>query len=105
MAQPFPARSNEPPVLIRTRLPDLIPAEQDEDEELEYDRSDRDGEVVAVFDLLGLDAGRNDEEGGDEEFEVLVHRARGPRTTMSGVGRCQGGYKNEAGALFDPSTR
>ena len=67
-AQLVPARSNESPVLIRTRLADLVSGEQDEDEELEYDRSDRDGEVVTVSDLFGLDAGGDDKEGGDEEF-------------------------------------
>jgi hypothetical protein len=104
-AQLVLARSNESPVPIRTRLADLVPAEQDEDEELEYDRRDRDGQVVAIFDLLGLDAGRNDEEGGDKEFEVLVHRARGSMMTMSDVVRREGEYKDEAGALFSSSTR
>jgi hypothetical protein len=100
-AQPVPARSNESPILVRTRLPDLVSGEQDEDEELEYDRSDRDGEVVAVFDLFGLDGGGDDEEGGDEEFEVLVHRTRGSRPTELGFGGGEGGYEEELTRQLD----
>lgn len=77
-------------------MPDLVSGEQDEDEELEYDRSDRNGEVVTVSDLFGLNGGRNDEEGGDEEFEVLVHRAQGSRTTDLGFGGGESGYEEES---------
>lgn len=70
---------------------------------MEHDRSDRDGEVVAVSDLFGLDGGGDDEEGGDEEFEVLVHRARGSMPTMSDVGKIEGDNEDEDEALFDAS--
>jgi hypothetical protein len=82
-------------------LADLVPAEQDEDEELEYDRRDRDGQVVAIFDLFGLDAGGDDEEGGDEEFEILVHRARRSRTTDLGFDGGESGYEEESTRQLD----
>lgn len=100
-AEPFPARSNESSVLIRTRLPDLVTGEQDKGKELEHDGSDRDGQVVAVSDLFGLDAGGDDEEGSDEEFEVLVHRARGSRTTDLGFGGGESGYEEESTRQLD----
>jgi hypothetical protein len=52
--------------------------------------------VVTVSDLFGLNGGRNDEEGGDEEFEVLVHRAQGSRTTDLGFGGGESGYEEES---------
>jgi hypothetical protein len=68
-----------PPILnmkrsdvVGSRLTNLITDEQDEKQELKHDGGDGDGEVI-ILELFGLDAGRDDDQGGDEEFEPFVH--------------------------------
>jgi hypothetical protein len=53
-------------------LPNLIANEQYEHQQLKYDGSDGYGNMT-IFELLGLDARRDDDQGGDEEFKPFVH--------------------------------
>ena len=50
----------------------FIADEEDKDDELEDDGHDGYGDVT-VIELFSLDAGRDDDERGDKEFEPLIH--------------------------------
>jgi len=50
----------------------LVANEQYEQQQLEHDGGDRYFNMT-VFDLLCLNARRNDDQGGHEDFEPLVH--------------------------------